>query len=258
MNNRVARKGDFVHDGDTVEADAADSGDAIRPNPDLPLIVLFEDPAVIVVQKPGLLPCHPLRKDERGTIMNAVVARYPETSRVGDKPLEGGLVHRLDNGTSGALMIARTPESFLLMRSAIRSGRIRREYLALAGGKLDHPVETSDRIAHHPRNPRKMVTSESGRAAFTTATPLRAFVDSTLLSVMPRTGSRHQIRVHLAGLGLPIIGDLLYNGPATSRLPAGRFWLHLSAIEFDSPAGRHIRVGSPLPSDLQGVLDELS
>jgi 23S rRNA pseudouridine1911/1915/1917 synthase len=190
--------------------------------------------------------------------MNAVVARYPEISKAGEKPLEGGLVHRLDNGTSGALMIARSSESLAIMRSAIRGGRIIRGYLALVQGKLERPVEIKDRIAHHHKNPRKMVSSESGRKAFTSAAPLRAFTASTLVSVTPRTGCRHQIRVHLAGLGLPIIGDRLYGGPTNNRLPAGRFWLHLSAIEFDSPAGRHIRVESPLPDDLQDVLDEMN
>ena len=140
LNGRRGIKGALVHSGDNVEVEAPSAVAAIEPEAEIPIDVLFEDPALIVVNKPGGIPCHPLRPGERGTVMNAVVARFPETAAIGDKPIEGGLIHRLDNGTSGALMIARTADAFATVRRAIRSGAIKRKYLALVSGNLKMPM----------------------------------------------------------------------------------------------------------------------
>ena len=237
---------------------------AIEPNADLPLEVLHEDARVIVVNKPGGVPCHPLHADERDTVMNAVVARFPETATVGEKPLEGGLVHRLDNGTSGALLIARNRGAFDKLRDAIRAGRIARRYEALVAGigraarfEIDSP------IAHHAKNARKMIVGDpssanpkrAGRAATTIVEPIRRVGEFTLLSVAPKTGSRHQIRVHLASVGHPIVGDTLYGGPASETLAHGRFWLHLCDVAFDSPAVGHVKASAPVPPDLKNLID---
>ena len=156
LNGRRGIKGALVQAGDNVEVEAAAKLAAIEPDVDRSLEVLFEDAAVIVVNKPGGIPCHPLRPGELGTMMNAVVARFPEIADVGDKPLEGGLVHRLDNGTSGALMIARSTDAFATLRHAIRSAAIKRKYLALVSGNLKAPLNLTVPIAHHPKNPRRM------------------------------------------------------------------------------------------------------
>ena len=157
LNGRRGIKGALVHAGDNVEVEAPLAVAAIEPEAEIPIDVLFEDPALIVVNKPGGIPCHPLRPGERGTVMNAVVARFPETAAIGDKPIEGGLIHRLDNGTSGALMIARTADAFATVRRAIRSGAIKRKYLALVSGNLKIPMTLAATIAHHPKNPRRMI-----------------------------------------------------------------------------------------------------
>ena len=106
------------------------------------------------------MPCHPLDAGERDTVMNAVVARFPETATVGEKPLEGGLVHRLDNGTSGALLIARNRGTFEKLRDAIRAGRIARRYEALVAGAFEHKTEIDAPIAHHAKNARKMIVGD--------------------------------------------------------------------------------------------------
>ena len=272
INGRRSRKGDLVRREDRIEVDGssgAPSSDstssAIVPNPGLvPSIdLLYDDDAVLVVNKPGLMPCHPLRREERDTVMNAIVARFPETARAGDKPLEGGLVHRLDNGTSGALIVARTSDSFLKLREAVRSGRVIRRYNALVAGHLDHTLELIAPIAHHAKNPRKMTIgdagastpSRAGRRAVTIVEPVRRAGPYTLVSVAPRTGSRHQIRVHLADAGFPLVGDTLYGGPPVASLPEGRFWLHLSEIGFESPARGSITVSAPLKPELAGLID---
>jgi 23S rRNA pseudouridine1911/1915/1917 synthase len=262
INGRRSKKSEVVGDEDRVEVAATNRRAVIEPNADLPLEVLHQDAAVIVVNKPGGVPCHPIHAEERDTVMNAVVARFPDVATVGEKPLEGGLLHRLDNGTSGALLIARNRGTFDKLRDAIRAGRIARRYEALVAGAVEEKIEIDQPIAHHAKNARKMIVGDpssanpkrAGRAATTMVEPIRRIGEFTLLSISPRTGSRHQIRVHLASVGHPIVGDTLYGGPASDALTRGRFWLHLCDVAFDSPAVGHVKVSAPVPSDLKELI----
>jgi 23S rRNA pseudouridine1911/1915/1917 synthase len=263
INGRRSKKSEIVSADDRIEVASTNRRAVIEPNADLALEVLHQDAALIVVNKPGGVPCHPIHADERDTVMNAVVARFPEIGTVGVKPLEGGLVHRLDNGTSGALLIARNRGTFDKLRDAIRAGRIARRYEALVAGVLERKTEIDSPIAHHAKNARKMIVGDpssanpkrAGRAASTVVEPLRRVGDFTLLSIAPKTGSRHQIRVHLASIGHPIVGDVLYGGPASETLAHGRFWLHLCDVAFDSPAVGHVKVTAPIPEDLEKFID---
>jgi 23S rRNA pseudouridine1911/1915/1917 synthase len=286
VNGHRYRKGEPIAPGDSVEVIAASAADALTPNPDLKIGILFEDATVIVADKPGLMPCHPLRSNERNTVMNGIVAVYPETAHAGDKWLEGGLIHRLDNGTSGALMIARKPEAFAAMREALRTGRVTRRYCALVSGHLDHTLEIATPIAHHAKNPRKMVVVDANgaggapvgmrhgvtsaafasvrvrhrstaRPAFTQVEALSYRSGFTTVQVTPRTGNRHQIRVHLANAGYPIAGDEVYGGPSLAGLLPGRLWLHLAELEFESPAGGCVRVSAPIAHDLKDSVARL-
>ncbi|MGO9607473.1 MAG: RluA family pseudouridine synthase [Candidatus Binataceae bacterium] len=262
VNGVRFRKAQMVTPDDQIEVLHEIRARSIEPNPDLEIEILYSDDSLIVVNKPGLMPCHPLRSDERNTVMNGIVARFPETAAIGDQPREGGLVHRLDNGTSGALLIARTQESFAALRAAIRGGKILRTYEALVAGNLPNRLELNRPIAHHPVNPEKMTLGDSssdrrkraGRAAVTIVEPIRRIGSCTLVRVTPRTGSRHQIRVHLADAGFPIVGDVLYGGPKMDALPEGRFWLHLREVELDSPAAGQIKVTAPAPSELMSLI----
>jgi 23S rRNA pseudouridine1911/1915/1917 synthase len=261
LNGRRGIKGAIVRAGDNVEVEAPAQLAAIEPDDYAPIEVLFEDAALIVVNKIGGVPCHPLRPGERAAMMNAVVSRFPETADLGDKPVEGGLIHRLDNGTSGALMIARTVDALATLRGALRTGAIKRKYLALVNGNLKTPLMLNAPIAHHPKNPRRMivVADEAERAklaarpALTRIEPQRRIGNFTLVAVTPSSGVRHQIRAHLASAGFPIVGDELYGGPA-ALMHAGRFWLHLSEIELVSPASGTVKISAPLPDDLARLI----
>ncbi|MFZ0680375.1 RluA family pseudouridine synthase [Candidatus Binatus sp.] len=263
INGRRSKKSEIVSADDRIEVAATNRRAVIEPNPDLALEVLHQDAAVIVVNKPGGMPCHPLHAEERDTVMNAVVARFPDVATVGEKPLEGGLLHRLDNGTSGALLIARNRGTFDKLRDAIRAGRIVRRYEALVAGSLERKTEIDTPIAHHAKNARKMIVGDpssanpkrAGRAASTVVDPIRRVGEFTLLSIAPKTGSRHQIRVHLASIGHPIVGDVLYGGPASDTFAHGRFWLHLCDVAFDSPAVGHVKVTAPIPEDLKKLIE---
>ncbi len=263
INGRRSKKSEIIAADDVVEVAPGQKYSPIEVNRDLAIEVLHEDGAVVVVNKLGGIPCHPLRAGERETVMNAVVARFPDTAASGDKPMEGGLVHRLDNGTSGALLIARSRGAFEKLRDAIRAGRIARRYEALVVGALEQRIEIDVPIAHHAKNPRKMVVGDressnpkrAGRVAMTMVEPIRRVGEFTLVSVLPKTGSRHQIRVHLADSGHPIVGDTLYGGSESEGLAHGRFWLHLSEIAFDSPAVGHVKVIAPIAGDLGKLIE---
>src|SRR5579863_272230 len=237
VNGRILRKGETVSGGDRVEISESPALPALAPDPEVKIEVLFRDAAMLVVNKPAPMACHPLRPGERGTVMNGVVAQFPEARAAGDDAREGGLVHRLDNGTSGALLIALAPKAFAALREAIRAGRIRRDYQALVAGNLKESLHIEKAIAHDPRNSRRMVAASSARAraATTEIEPIRRVGNFTLVAARPLTGMRHQIRVHLAEAGHPIAGDALYGGPLLDALAPGRFWLHLAEIEFRSP-----------------------
>ncbi len=260
VNGRSLTKGELIAEGDAVEVVAASPLPALAPDPQLTLEVLFRDAAMLVVNKPAPMPCHPLRAGELGTVMNGVVAAFPAAAGAGQDPREGGLVHRLDNGTSGALIVALENGAFSALREAIRAGRIRRDYQALVAGKIKQSLELEFPIAHDPRNARRMVVTPSlaggARTASTAIDPIRRIGDFTLVWARPRTGMRHQIRVHLAHAGHPIAGDVLYGGPPLEALVPGRFWLHLSELELRSPASGPVRVHAPMPSDLDLALRE--
>jgi 23S rRNA pseudouridine1911/1915/1917 synthase len=265
VNGRQVSKGAVVAPDADVRFIELPQTAPLQPSPCFKIDVLYEDKSVLVVNKPGLVPCHPLRQGERTTLINAVVAVYPEVAEVGDKPLEGGLVHRLDNGTSGALIIARRPDAFVAIRAAIRHGEISRRYLALCAGNFEGTVEIATPIAHHPKNRRKMVTmaanevrSASARPAATVVQLLQHYSRLSLVEAEPRTGRRHQIRVHLASIGHPLVGDTLYGGQPINELAPGRFWLHLSEIAFESPSEGRVAVTAPLPSELDTVLKLLT
>jgi len=266
VNGRILKKGEAVEAGARIEVGQTSDQAPLKPNAELPLTILFEDSAMIVVNKPGLLPCHPIHSEETSTVINAVVARFPEIAQAGDKPIEGGLVHRLDNGTSGALIVARDPASFALLRGAIRGGRIERNYLALISGHLGTRIELTRPIAHHPGNRRKMLVVHehdkrqsrlASRPAATTVEPVRRLGAFTLVRVTPRTGMRHQIRVHLADAGFPLAGDDLYGGPPLPPLLPGRFFLHLSRLRVQSPVSGEVTIEAPLPPELLKALATL-
>ena len=254
VNGRSLTKGDVIAEDDAVEVATASPLPALAPDPKLNLEILFRDGAMLVVNKPAPMPCHPLRPGELGTVMNGIVAAFPEAAFAGEDPREGGLVHRLDNGTSGALIVALEHRALTDLREAVRAGRIRRDYQALVVGNVKQSLEIEFPIAHDPRHARRMTIATSlaggARPASTSIEPIRRVGDFTLVWARPRTGMRHQIRVHLAHAGHPIAGDVLYGGPRLEALSQGRFWLHLAELELRSPASGPVRVQAPLPGDL--------
>ncbi len=262
-----AHKATPVAAGDEVEVLAAPPDDeALRPVPDRALVidVLYEDGDVVAVCKPAGVPSHPLSAGETGTVANALVARYPECARAGQDPREGGLVQRLDRGTTGVLLAARTPEAWRALREVFSRHGAEKTYLALV--VADRPLERTVidlPIAHAPKNPaRAMAVADPGRAAALGARPARTCLepvehlgDRALVAATTQTGRLHQVRVHLAAVGAPIVGDTRYGGPAWD---APGFFLHAERLVVPHPrTGARLQIEAALPHDRLERLDML-
>jgi len=264
VNGRRARKGDPVGAGDVIEvAEAAYAPPALQPNPHLRVPILYEDADVIAVDKPAGLPTHALRFDETETVANFLLARYPELAAVGKSPLEAGVVHRLDTDTSGVLLAARTPEAYAALRRQFSARQVTKEYLALVAGDVAAPGEVRLPIAHDRRKPHLMRACTgpgqpgNARPALTYYRPRERFGDVTLLEIRIATGVMHQIRVHLASIGYPVLGDRLYGG-VSAGTAAPRQLLHASRLGFRHPvSGEPMEVDSHVPADFLATLDRL-
>jgi 23S rRNA pseudouridine1911/1915/1917 synthase len=263
IDGKRADKGDVVRPGQRVAlAVRPGGGDALAPiaEPDAPLDVLHLDAALVAIGKPAGVACHPLRPGERGTVANALVARHPECAAAGADPREAGLCHRLDRGTSGVLVAARDPASWRAVRAAFGDGAIAKTYLALVAGRpagdgLEAPIAQ--------RGDRAVVVEAAIGGALPAETRWRVreeLGELALVECEARTGRMHQIRVHLAAAGAPLVGDVRYGGPAA--LPDGTAiaepFLHAAALALPHPAtGATLRVEAPLPADRAGLLGRL-
>lgn len=223
--------------------------------------VVHVDDEVVVVDKPAGLVVHPGSGNATGTMINGIVARWPDVATVGD-PERPGVVHRIDKGTSGLLVVARTPRAYASLVEQFGSRSVEREYLALCWGHLDSPTGMVDApIGRSKADPTRMTVSNQGREARTRFEVRETYTDPTeltMLSCRLETGRTHQIRVHLAAIGHPIVGDRNYGGDR-SPVPCDRPWLHAARLGFEHPAtGEHVTFSSELPGDLAAVLDRLA
>jgi 23S rRNA pseudouridine1911/1915/1917 synthase len=265
VNGRPGRKSQALHPGDVVQADLSVLDREPAPQPDLPVPILYEDEAVVAVDKPSGMPSVALRAGDRNTVANFLLGRYPEVHRIGDVGFEAGLVHRLDTATSGVLLAARTQAAWQALRSQFRTRRADKLYLAVALGDLAQRGTIATPIAHRPHRAREMCVCAQpaqaralrARPAVTRYRPLRRGGAATLLAICIPTGVRHQIRVHLASIGHPVVGDGLY-GPRHSELAAGRLLLHAARLGISHPgSGRRLVLRSRLPDDFRKALTGL-
>ena len=252
-----------VASGDTVEVDVPEV-DAVAPvdgrGADVSFHVVYADDHVIVVDKPQDLVVHPGAGNPSGTLAQGIVARFPEVASVGE-PDRPGIVHRLDRGTSGLLVVARTEEARASLVGQLASRQVTRRYLALTWGHLDSPRGVVDApIGRSKRDPTKMAVTTRGKEARTAYQVERRFAEPVALDLLGctlETGRTHQIRVHLAAVGHPVVGDARYGGVRES-LAVPRPFLHARQLAFDHPAtGERVTFDAALPEDLTAVLDGL-
>ncbi|MCL2012666.1 MAG: RluA family pseudouridine synthase [Cystobacterineae bacterium] len=256
-HGRAVSKSQTFEQGSLLEVDLSLAHMQLIPNPSLPLHVLFEDEALLVLDKPTALPCYPLRAEETHTLANALVARYPTQTSASSNPLEAGLCHRLDTETSGLLVAARNPKAYRHMREAFSKQQIYKRYWGLCTGELPPKGTLSSPLIQkgqrskiaHPDNPK-------ARAAYTQFCLIEQKGPYSLLSIEIVTGVMHQIRAHLASHGAPLLGDERYGLGKSSLCP--RLFLHATELRFLHPLTRqNMHFEGPLPPELCAVLAKL-
>lgn len=254
-----ARKASYkLRAGDIVEVEPRELT-PLKARPEaIPIEVLYEDAGVIAVNKPAGLVVHAGAGQESGTLVNALLHHFGALSGLGGD-LRPGIVHRIDKGTSGVLLVARTDAAHRDLAAQFASRQVEKTYLALVEGSVrGESGEIATLITRDPvRRTRMTARLSHGRQSHTSWRILERLPGHSFLEVRIGTGRTHQIRVHLASIGHPIAGDTLYGA---KRKPAGRPWLHAWRIRFRSPAtGEQVTVEAPVPDELvawkQGLLE---
>jgi len=257
------RAGQRLEQGDRVLVRMPpEEPEALRPEP-IPLTILYEDADLLVVDKPAGLTVHPAVGVRRGTLAAALLAYRPELAGVGE-PERPGIVHRLDRDTSGLLVVAKSEAARAALARQWKERQVEKGYLALVCGRLEPPQGVIDApIGRDPRHRQRMAVVEDGRAA-RTAYRVRRYLPAgqagrdtySLVEVTPSTGRTHQIRVHFAALGHPLVGDRVYGRPSPILR---RQFLHADRLAFRHPIdGRPLDFESPLPEDLRQALERLA
>jgi len=239
---------------------------AAAPEPEaLPLTVLYEDSDVVVIDKPAGMVVHPGAGHRSGTLVNALLHHVDDLSGIGGE-LRPGIVHRLDRGTSGVMIVAKHDRAHQELSRQFQDREVEKEYIALVWGVVQAGRRIDAAIGRDPSNRQKMSTrARRARSAVTRITKAEHLKGVSLLRVAIATGRTHQIRVHLGAIGHPIVGDAVYGGVhrrvandlrAVQRLE--RPFLHAARLSFTHPAdGRRMTFESPLPADLDAVIDDI-
>lgn len=265
VDGRELRPRDPVHGGEQVTLHARLEEDTRAEPQDIPLQVLYEDEQVLVIDKPAGLVVHPGAGNPDGTLVNALLHRDPALATLP----RAGVVHRLDKDTSGVMVVARTLQAQTALVAQLSARGVHRQYLAVVTGALVAGGTVDAAIDRHPRDRVKMAVREDGRDAVTHYRLRERFRAHTALECRLETGRTHQIRVHMAHLRFPIVGDPLYGGPL--KLPKGasedlvaalrgfrRQALHAETLEFAHPgSGEPVRCTAPVPDDMLALMAAL-
>ncbi len=227
---------------------------------DLPLDVLYNDDDVVVINKPAGLVVHPAPGHPKGTLVNALLYRFPEISIAGST--RPGIVHRLDKDTSGVMIVAKTDRAQTSLVEQWQGRSVAKQYKAMVAGVIEEEEATIDApIGRDPANRLRMAAVRSGKDAISHFSVDRRYKDVTLLDVGIETGRTHQIRVHLAMIGAPVLGDRLYSTPKSRGISSdhevGRHFLHATSLTVDLPNGQRTTFEAPLADDLAAILARL-
>ena len=245
LNRHPGKKGARVAEGDTVTAPLVSS---LTPNARIPVRIVYTDDALVVLDKPAGVPCVALRHAETDTVANFLLAHFPETATAGTRPLESGLLQRLDTDTSGVLLAARSPYAYAALREQFRARTVEKYYLAVVEGQVQGKGTATLSLA--PSGPQgrfmRVVPLGEGQKAETVYAPVASSPGHTVVRLKITTGVRHQIRVHLAAVGHPIVGDASYGSSARGS----RLYLHAETLTCISPAtGQRLTCTSPAPRE---------
>ncbi|MGW8266498.1 MAG: RluA family pseudouridine synthase [Longimicrobiales bacterium] len=269
VDARLGKKSEGLSPGQVVEVEVPPPEPLEARPQDIPLDVVYEDDALLVVNKAAGLVVHPAPGHPDGTLVTALLFRVKDLSGIGGK-LRPGIVHRLDRDTSGLMVVAKGDDAHVALSNAIRRREVRRVYRAVAWGHLaESPVTLDAPIDRDPGNRKRMAVVEGGRRAVTRLRVRERWRMAELLDVSLKTGRTHQIRVHLAHIGHPVVGDEVYGGGwARGMSGPARGWareldrrarrqlLHASDLAFRHPlTGEEMLFRVPVPGDFEAVLE---
>jgi 23S rRNA pseudouridine1911/1915/1917 synthase len=268
VHGKTVKKGDQLSAGNRLDFVGPPSWLAVRPVPNerLRVPIVYEDPALLIVDKPAGLAVHGFSARTDNTLANFLAAQRAALLEVGKSRWEPGMVHRLDRETSGLVVIAKTPETFDHLRRQFRERKVEKIYLALVWGESRAEGVIDFPLAHDPRDKKRMramtnAPREKGLRTWQATTRYRKICATgglSLLEVEMATGVTHQIRVHLANIGHPIVGDRLYGDPQAETFALQRHFLHAWKLRFDHPTeSRKISFEVSPPEELRAVLARL-
>jgi len=265
IDDHRAKKGQRLFPGEVV---ALGDSRLLAPAPapqDLEVPVLYEDEAILALDKPAGLATHGFSGRFTETLANFLSARYPSLMSVGKNRWEPGLVHRLDKNTSGVVLVAKNQEAYDDLRAQFRAGEIQKCYWALGWGRVRKQGAVELPLAHNPKDKRKMSAVEERHSRYKKIWPaltryrrLNFNSGMSFVEVQMNSGVTHQIRVHLAAVGHPLVADDLYGAGKKSPFRLKRHFLHAIKVVFTHPGTRRrMTIVSPLPVDLRQTLEEL-
>ena len=256
----IKKGSEIVHTNDEISMPnlVDEAVEEIASDESIDFEVVFEDDSVIVVSKPSGLIVHPGSGIANGTLVNGLAAQFPDLREIGD-PTRLGLVHRLDKGTSGLLIVARTPESLENLKFQMHERHVHRQYFAIVAGHVESNKGVVDApLGRDPKNPLKRAVINSGKYARTHYEIDQKYESPFKVSTLNcrlETGRTHQIRVHLAAIGHPVLGDELYGGRTSFNIE-NRLALHAQMLTFLHPKTKNLmNFESPLPAELTSMKD---
>jgi 23S rRNA pseudouridine1911/1915/1917 synthase len=258
----------ILKEGDKISIEISLPGKIIlKPNSSIKLNIVYEDKDVVVIDKPAGTVVHPAENFQTSykTLVNALLAYFPEIKNVGEDKFRPGIVHRLDKETSGLLIVAKNNRTFNYLKEQFQKRKIEKHYLALVAGKLkeekgviEKPISRSKKTPTKQMVVEKKFTAKKIKEARTEYSIVKRFKNYTLVKAIPKTGRMHQIRIHFASLGHPIAGDKKYSFKRQKNLlKLDRHFLHAACLKFKLPCGRIIELESKLPKELGNALKAL-
>jgi len=268
VNGRAAKPSYKLRINDQIEVELIASPTTAFAPENIPIDVVYEDDELIVVNKPAGMVVHPAAGADSGTLANALAFHFQQLSTTGGSA-RPGIVHRLDKGTSGLLVVAKTESAHEHLANQFRAREVFKSYIALVHGQVEKGAgEVDQPIARDPRNRTRMAVVRGGRSALSIYRVRQRFDRFTLLDVQLKTGRTHQIRVHLGWLKHPVVGDEAYGGGRDKTLAdstmrsqiakLNRQFLHAEQLGFRHPrTDEELRFSAELPSDLQALLSAI-
>jgi len=269
VNGSTVKPSFKLHDGDKIEVELTSAPTAAFAPEDIPIEIVYEDEELVVVNKAAGMVVHPAAGIESGTLANALAFHFQKLSKTGGTA-RPGIVHRLDKGTSGLMVVAKTESAHEELAGQFRAREVFKSYIALVHGQVEREIGEIDQpIARDPRNRTRMAVVRSGRVALSLYKVRRRFDRFTLLDVELKTGRTHQIRVHLGWLKHPVVGDEVYGGGrdktiANPRVRSaigklGRQFLHAQHLGFRHPRTQEtLRFTAPPATELQALLEVIA